>query len=90
MRTPGSTWATHSLGSFSSTNTTGGLTRRPLPFTDFGVPSPLELDITFSLASISFPHALGVVELELPVRRNDHLKRSDSASDSFELCLSRL
>lgn len=77
MSTPGSTWATHSLGSLSSTKTTGS-TRRPLA--EFGVPSPLE--IPFSLASISFPQVLGVVELELPVRLYDHLNRSESASDS--------
>lgn len=89
ISTPGSTWATHSFGSFSSMNTTGS-TRRPL--TDFiGVASPLELDIPLSLASISFPQVvLGVVELELPVLLYDHLNRSESASDSPELLLSRL
>jgi hypothetical protein len=72
MSTPGSTWATHSLGSLSSTNTTGSIALRPLP--ELGVPSPLELDIPFSLASISFPHTLVVPELELPVLLYDHLR----------------
>ncbi|KAJ6856843.1 hypothetical protein NC651_038511 [Populus alba x Populus x berolinensis] len=90
MSTPGSTWATHSLGSFSFTKAIGGSTRRPLLFTEFGVPSPLELDIPFSLASISFPHVRGVIELELPVLRSDHLNLSDSASDAVQLFLSRL
>uniref|UniRef100_A0A9I9EBR1 Uncharacterized protein n=1 Tax=Cucumis melo TaxID=3656 RepID=A0A9I9EBR1_CUCME len=63
INTPGSTWATHSFGSFSSTYTTGS-TRRPL--SELGVPSPLEMP--FSLASISFPHVLVFVELKLPLR----------------------
>jgi hypothetical protein len=85
IKTPGSTCATHSFGSFSSTNNTTGSARRPLA--EFGVPSPL--DIPFSLASISFPHVLVVVELELPVLRYDHRNRSESASDSVVLLLTR-
>lgn len=54
ISTPGSTWATHSLGSSSSMKTTDSV--RPL--TDAGVVSPLER--TFSLPSISLPHNLGV------------------------------
>ena len=86
MSTPGSTWATHSFGSLSSTNNTTGSTRRPLA--ELGVPSPLELDIPFSLASISFPQTL-VPEFELPVLLYDHRNFSDSASDS-PITLSRL
>ncbi|GKV24485.1 hypothetical protein SLEP1_g34093 [Rubroshorea leprosula] len=79
ISSPGSTCATHSLGSLYSTNTIGSA-RRPL--IDFDIASPLELDIPFSLAFIYFPHILWVPELELPVRRYDHLNRSESVSDS--------
>lgn len=76
IRTPGSTWATHSLGSSSSINTTDSV--RPL--TDAGVFSPL--DSPFNLASISFPHSLGV-EIELPpVRRYEQLNFSDTEATS--------
>lgn len=72
IKTPGSTWATHSVGSSSSTSST---TLRPLPPPAElgGVPSALE--IPFSLASISFPHVLPDELLY------DQRNRSDSASD---------
>lgn len=92
MRTPGSTWATHSFGSISSTNTIGsGL--RPLADADnvpdtASPPPPLPIDMPFSLASISFPQTLPELEFLLPVRRYDcrNLSETDAdASDSASL-----
>lgn len=81
ISTPGSTCATHSLGSFSSSNTIGsGL--RPLAEAD-NVPTDTSppTDIPFSLASISFPQTLPELEFLLPVRLYGHRNLSDTDVD---------
>lgn len=93
MSTPGSTWATHSFGSLSSSNTIGsGL--RPLAEadnvpTDTSPPPPLPTDIPFNLASNSFPHTLPELEFLLPFRRYDHRNLSDTDVDKSD-CTSLL